>query len=66
MSKKSYQDINVYDAAKERIAYLFSEFDNVLVAFSGGKDSGICLNIVYEYARENRITNKVAVYHEDY
>lgn len=66
MSKKNYQDINVYEAAMERIAYLFEEFDNVLVAFSGGKDSGICLNLAYQYAKENGLTEKLAVYNEDY
>ena len=36
---KTYLDKNVYEAALERIAYCFQEFDNVLVSFSGGKDS---------------------------
>lgn len=35
--------INVYEAAIKRIRYCFSEFDNVLVSFSGGKDSGVFL-----------------------
>ena len=43
---KTYLDKNVYEAALERIAYCFQEFDNVLVAFSGGKDSGVLLNLV--------------------
>ena len=37
---KRYLDKNVYEAAVERMAYIFAEFDNVLVAFSCGKDSG--------------------------
>ena len=42
---KTYLDKNVYEAALERIAYCFQEFDNVLVSFSGGKDSGVMLNL---------------------
>lgn len=59
-------DMDVYAAAKERIAYIFREFDNVLVAFSGGKDSGVCLNLCYEYAKEHNMLDKLAMYHLDY
>ncbi|MCL2017297.1 MAG: DUF3440 domain-containing protein [Alphaproteobacteria bacterium] len=64
--KKIYMDKNVYDAAIERIKYCFDTFDNVLVAFSGGKDSGVMLNICYEYAKSAGLLNKMAMYHIDY
>lgn len=66
MSTKQYQNINVYEAALQRVKFIFNEFDNVLIAFSGGKDSGITLNLFYDYAVKNNLTHKLAVYHEDY
>lgn len=63
---KVYIDKDVYTAAKERIAYLFKEFDRVLVAFSGGKDSGVCLNLCYDYARDHGLLHKLSMYHIDY
>ena len=46
-----YQNINVLDAAKERIEYLFDEFEQVAVAFSGGKDSTTVLELTLDVAR---------------
>lgn len=66
MSSRKFVEKTVYEASEERVAYLFSEFDNVLVSFSGGKDSGICLNMCYEYANENGLLDKLAMYHLDY
>lgn len=66
MSSKQYSLINVYDATQERLKYIFGEFDNVLVAFSGGKDSGVMLNIAYEYANEIGQLNKLGMYFLDY
>lgn len=57
---------NVLDAAMSRIELMFNDFDHVLVAFSCGKDSGICLSLCYKYAKENNLLHKMAVYYEDY
>ena len=42
---KKYQKINVYEATKKRLKYLFEEFDQIIISFSGGKDSGVMLNM---------------------
>jgi len=43
--------INVYEAALERVSQVFDTFPNVTVSFSGGKDSGVLLNLALEEAR---------------
>jgi len=47
---KNYLNINVYDAAKERIKYTFDNFDNIYLSFSGGKDSTVMLHMVMDEA----------------
>lgn len=51
---KIYSKKNVYEAAVERIKYLFDEFENVVVGFSGGKDSTVILNIALQVAEEKK------------
>lgn len=58
--------MNVYEAAQERLAIIFNDFDNVLVAFSCGKDSGVLLNLTYEYAVKTGNLHKLSFYYEDY
>ncbi|HGF7866430.1 TPA: DUF3440 domain-containing protein [Enterococcus faecium] len=63
---KIYLEKNVYDLFMERLDYIFSYFDHVVVAFSGGKDSGVLLELVYHYYKHKSCTTKVSVYHIDY
>ena len=58
---KIYKDQNVYDAANERIDYIFKNFERVYISFSGGKDSGVMLNLVLDYMRQNNIRDKIGV-----
>ena len=44
----------------------FKEFDNICVSFSGGKDSGVLLNLCIDYIRRNNLKRKLCVYHMDY
>ena len=47
-----YHKQNVYEAALERIAWLFDEFPNVVVSVSGGKDSTVIFELALRVARE--------------
>tara|TARA_Y100000004_G_scaffold63462_1_gene71157 strand:- start:5073 stop:6224 length:1152 start_codon:yes stop_codon:yes gene_type:complete len=52
---------NVIEETKDRIRFLFDEFEEVIVGFSGGKDSTCTLAVSLEVAREKgRLPLKVA------
>lgn len=41
---------NVYEAARERVAWAFDTFERLYVSFSGGKDSTVMLHLVMDEA----------------
>lgn len=49
---KIFSDMSVYEAAKERLRFLFDEFEDIYVAVSGGKDSTVALYMTLEVAKE--------------
>ena len=59
--KKYNKNKNVYEASIERVEYIFENFEKIYVSFSGGKDSGVMLNLVVDYMREHNITKKVGL-----
>ena len=59
--RRVYKEKNVYDAANERIDFVFKNFERIYLSFSGGKDSGVMLNLVLDYMRRNGITEKIGV-----
>jgi len=64
MGIKCYRDASVLTAARERINFVFDEFERIYVAFSGGKDSSVLFHLTMEQAiARNR---KVAVMFIDF
>ena len=59
--RRVYKEKNVYDAANERIDFVFKNFERIYLSFSGGKDSGVMLNLVIDYMRRNGITKKIGI-----
>jgi len=49
---KFYLNKNVFDAALDRIRWLFDEFPNIIVGVSGGKDSTVLYHLCLQVARE--------------
>lgn len=56
--------MNVYDAAKERLNIIFDNFKYVYVSFSGGKDSGVLLELCAMVAKERGV--RFGIFHMDY
>ena len=49
---KVYLDQTVLEAAKERLRWVFDEFETVVASVSGGKDSTVVFELALEIARE--------------
>lgn len=55
--------VDVLEAAQKRISYLFDNYDNIQLAFSGGKDSTVLFHLLNtEASRRNR---KFILYFQD-
>jgi predicted phosphoadenosine phosphosulfate sulfurtransferase len=63
MRKQVYINKNVLEQARQRVAYVFDEFENIVVSVSGGKDSTVLAYLVLSEA--NRRGRKVGVFFLD-
>lgn len=59
--KRVYKSTSVYDASQERLQFIFENFERIYVSFSGGKDSGVLLNMVCDYIRAHAPDRKVGI-----
>lgn len=66
MMKREYLNENVYEALQRRLKFLFEEFDNIFVSFSGGKDSGLLLNLVLDFQKAHYPDKRIGVFHQDF
>ncbi len=63
---RQYQEKNVYEALQERFHFLFQEFENIYISFSGGKDSGVLLNLLLDFKREYYPDRLIGLFHQDF
>lgn len=62
---REYMEENVYEAVQNRLQYIFQEFDNIYLSFSGGKDSGLLLNLVLDFQQKYYPEKIIGVFHQD-
>jgi len=58
--------MNVYERTQQRLKTVFELFDDIYVSFSGGKDSGVLLNLCIDYIRRHHLKRRIGVFHMDY
>ena len=63
---REYLERNVFEALQGRLEFIFQEFDHIYVSFSGGKDSGLLLNLVLDFQRKYYPKKKIGVFHQDF
>jgi len=63
---REYTEQNVYDALMQRLHLLFSEFENIFVSFSGGKDSSLLLEITLDFQKRFYPQKRIGVFHQDF
>ena len=61
---KQYLDKNVYDAAIERLYYIFNEFELIYFSVSGGKDSSVMVQLGNIIAKD--LNRKFDIFYVDY
>jgi predicted phosphoadenosine phosphosulfate sulfurtransferase len=56
---RTYKQKNVLEAARERMAWLFDEFQHVSVSVSGGKDSAVIFHLAWQEALKRNRTVEI-------
>ena len=63
---RKYKNQNVYASYLERMHFIFQEFDNIFISFSGGKDSGLLLNLTLDFRNRFYPDKNLGVFHQDF
>ena len=63
MLRQVYVNKTVLEAAKERISYIFDEFENIVVSISGGKDSTVLAHLALTEAHKRN--RKIGIFFLD-
>ena len=63
---REYLQKSVYEAFLERMEFIFREFDNIYISFSGGKDSWLLLNLTLDYRNKYYPDRKIGLFHQDF
>ena len=63
---REYLEQDVYEALQQRLRFLFEEFDNIYISFSGGKDSGLLLNLLLDFRNKQYPDREIVVFHQDF
>ncbi len=64
--KREYESQDVYEAFQSRLHLIFREFDNIYISFSGGKDSGLLLNMALDFQQKYYPEKQIGVFHQDF
>jgi len=59
--KRIYKEDDVYTASIKRLDFIFENFERIYLSFSGGKDSGVMLNLILQYMKERGIKRKIGI-----
>jgi predicted phosphoadenosine phosphosulfate sulfurtransferase len=62
---KNFIEANVLDEAKKRLHHIFDLHDDVVISFSGGKDSLVLLHLTKDVAQERGIKKIKAVFRDE-
>lgn len=62
---RRYGTEDVYEALQRRLEFIFEEFDNIYLSFSGGKDSGLLLNLTMDFQKYYP-KKRIGVFHQDF
>lgn len=61
MKRVYNENKNVFEASIERLDFIFDNFERIYLSFSGGKDSGVMLNLILDYMKERGIKQKIGI-----